>query len=105
MQGIFTSWILLKPYLGTDNDTDFIESKQGDSGGPMVCLRESSSSMVLYGITSWGIGCGGILPGLYVRVSKYVHWLQNIMGEMSLFIQINVNVVHNGKTVIFSNSE
>ena len=29
---------------------------QGDSGGPFVCIENNQP--VLYGITSWGYGCG-----------------------------------------------
>ena len=41
---------------------------QGDSGGPLVCVENGEP--VLYGVTSWGIGCGDEgFPGVYVKVS------------------------------------
>ncbi|XP_037754669.1 serine protease 27-like [Chelonia mydas] len=54
---------------------------QGDSGGPLVCPR--NDSFVLTGIVSWGINCTAStppLPGVYVRVPRYVNWIQNVMN-------------------------
>uniref|UniRef100_A0A8C3MEF8 Peptidase S1 domain-containing protein n=1 Tax=Geospiza parvula TaxID=87175 RepID=A0A8C3MEF8_GEOPR len=56
-----------------------IDSCQGDSGGPLACEDPTSHHFVLYGITSWGDGCGERgKPGVYTRLS----------GEMQLFLQV-----------------
>ncbi|NXY80438.1 PRS56 protease, partial [Glareola pratincola] len=53
-----------------------IDSCQGDSGGPLACQDPSSHHFVLYGITSWGDGCGERgKPGVYTRVAAFVDWL------------------------------
>ncbi|XP_046754784.1 serine protease 56 isoform X1 [Gallus gallus] len=56
---------------------------QGDSGGPLVCQDPSSHSFVLYGITSWGDGCGERgKPGVYTRVAAFADWLSLQMNPV-----------------------
>ncbi|KAH9416258.1 Trypsin-2 [Dermatophagoides pteronyssinus] len=58
-----------------DKDKD---SCQGDSGGPLFRLDPSSNRYILYGIVSYGVGCGREkYPGIYSRVSYYSNWIQN----------------------------
>ena len=51
---------------------------QGDSGGPLMCrLIGPQNPWILYGVTSWGIGCAqAYTPGVYVKVSKFTDWIE-----------------------------
>ncbi|XP_068135430.1 serine protease 56 [Hyperolius riggenbachi] len=52
------------------------DSCQGDSGGPLTCQAPSSKENILYGITSWGDGCGEKgKPGVYTRVTAFIDWI------------------------------
>lgn len=61
----------------------------GDSGGPLL-IRKSDGEYVQIGITSYGAdGLDGIIdqgkfPGVYTRVSKYVPWIQSVIGKTSM---------------------
>ena len=59
-----------------------VDTCTGDSGGPMTCLK--NGRRILYGITSWGKGCGRPKqPGMYTRITKFLRWLHNIMYQVS----------------------
>jgi len=50
---------------------------QGDSGGPLICLEHSQP--ILYGVTSWGDGCGESgSPGIYAKVAPQITWMAQI---------------------------
>ena len=55
------------------------DSCQGDSGGPLIVKGENSTSDVLVGTVSWGVGCAYEgYPGVYARVSSYVTWIKAV---------------------------
>ena len=49
--------------------TDGQNACQGESGGPLICINNNEP--ILYGILSWGEGCGTKgSPGVYTRVAR-----------------------------------
>ncbi|XP_055344648.1 serine protease 1-like [Paramacrobiotus metropolitanus] len=57
---------------------------QGDSGGPLVCQRTGTQTFVLYGVASFGRGCGQPdFPGVYGRVSQATSWIRSVVGNFA----------------------
>ncbi|KAK5848388.1 hypothetical protein PBY51_006007 [Eleginops maclovinus] len=55
-----------------------VDACQGDSGGPLACAQHDVS--FLYGIISWGEGCGrSEKPGVYTKVTNYIDWINSVI--------------------------
>ena len=53
----------------------------GDSGGPLLCQTGENSPWIVYGVTSWGYGCGRAgKPGVYTKVNLYNKWITGVTG-------------------------
>nr|XP_020861053.1 ovochymase-2 [Phascolarctos cinereus] len=58
------------------------DSCSGDSGGPLVCSLEDSGLYALFGITSWGFGCGRLnYPGVYTSVTLFTDWIKQHLND------------------------
>ena len=56
---------------------------QGDGGGPLVCQDDGFYELV--GLVSWGFGCGRQdVPGVYVKVSSFIGWINQIISVNNL---------------------
>ncbi len=80
------SGLNLGPWLFDDMMCAVNEGKDscyGDSGGPLVKLGETPSEDLQVGIVSWGLGCGGPIPGIYHRISYSYLWIQQAMCIIS----------------------
>uniref|UniRef100_A0A182TJN4 Peptidase S1 domain-containing protein n=1 Tax=Anopheles melas TaxID=34690 RepID=A0A182TJN4_9DIPT len=66
--------------LGEKVNDETTDACQGDSGGPLVMTVRHKFYLV--GVVSTGAVCGGSLPGIYTRVSRYLEWIeQRVWGS------------------------
>ncbi|CAD7089370.1 unnamed protein product [Hermetia illucens] len=54
------------------------DSCQYDSGGPLI---RRFQRLFIVGIISYGQGCGATAPAVNTRVTSYLDWIQNNVGE------------------------
>ncbi|KAJ7317885.1 hypothetical protein JRQ81_004047 [Phrynocephalus forsythii] len=65
-----------KNYLCAGYESGRVDSCEGDSGGPLMCILPNDNKFYLVGLTSQGYGCGRPrLPGIYVHLAKYRKWI------------------------------
>ncbi|KAM9221810.1 ovochymase-2 [Dugong dugon] len=52
------------------------DSCWGDSGSPLACPLEDSGHYAIFGISSWGLGCGQIhYPDVYTSIHAFIDWI------------------------------
>ena len=75
-------------FAARDHNGFRADTCQGDSGGPLVCSNGKNSYGVqqyaLFGVTSWGKGCGKETPGVYTKVSMYLDWIKQYAGDVQI---------------------
>ncbi|KAJ3644249.1 hypothetical protein Zmor_026917 [Zophobas morio] len=75
-QGILDNLQVCAGSVKGNNDTC-----QGDSGGPLQIYHRGDAIKCMYdiiGVSSFGLGFVGS-PGVYVRVSNYIKWIEDIV--------------------------
>jgi len=65
------------------NQEESKDACSGDSGGPLIAA-EPGQNYELFGISSFGPGCGTVgRPGVYSRVSEVISWIEQRTGIIS----------------------
>ena len=78
---------LYKEYLISDNmicagyKRGRIDACAGDSGGPLLAQDKETKKWSVYGITSFGEGCGQ-RPGVYAKVERALRWIRTTIETM-----------------------
>jgi secreted trypsin-like serine protease len=73
-----------------------MDSCRGDSGGPLICVNQRSCEAKLFGIVSFGYGCGRAQkPGVYVNMHSFRmrSWVNNILAAYKSRITCKGNKV------------
>ena len=67
----------------------------------MCQLKGPGSPWIIYGITSWGVGCArAYTPGVYVKVSVFIDWIEEQTGvEPGLAVESYRNLLPNEPNV------
>lgn len=81
----FKSQMCAESYLSS---TEIQDTCYGDSGSGVQFLTRNSSNdndekiltPTLIGLVNFGIGCGSQAPGVYLKVSNYVNWMENLIS-------------------------
>lgn len=56
------------------NDMRGYDVCKGDSGGPLFLRNENTFSLV--GVISFGIGCIGNIPTVYISIYHFLDWIE-----------------------------
>ena len=52
----------------------------GDGGSPLVCQAVSGRWTVV-GLVTWGVGCGGQVPGVYAGIAQSREWIEGVGND------------------------
>lgn len=75
---LFFCPIYWKLYSECDLNSNFLNFKIGDSGGPLIIKHKGRFTLV--GITSAGFGCGiDHQPGIYHNIQLTSKWIQEVI--------------------------
>lgn len=66
------------------NPKKHADTCQGDSGGPLFIRGSVAAKDVQIGITSWGWGCAGPVPGVYSDVAMLRTWISRSVRALQV---------------------
>ncbi|CAF1021578.1 unnamed protein product [Rotaria sordida] len=68
-----------KDEICATNTYDNVDSREGDSGGPLMILNKTDNRWYLFGITSHGVNSETIQPGVYSSVSTKLDFIKKYL--------------------------
>ncbi|CAF2586222.1 unnamed protein product [Rotaria sp. Silwood2] len=68
-----------KDEICAENTYDNVDSREGDSGGPLMILNKTDNRWYLFGVTSHGVNSEIIQPGVYSSVSPKLDFIKKYL--------------------------
>lgn len=70
-----------KDEICATNERDQVDSREGDSGGPLMILNQTDHRWYLFGITSHGSNGEKIRPGVYSAVAMKLDFIRQYLSD------------------------
>uniref|UniRef100_A0A8D1V7I3 tryptase n=2 Tax=Sus scrofa TaxID=9823 RepID=A0A8D1V7I3_PIG len=85
-----TKWVIQESMICAADPAKKKDTCQGDSGGPLACHIDGV--WIQIGVSSWGIECADLFPGVYTNVTYYQKWIITIISRAEVLRANNLDL-------------